>query len=103
MRKPEDVVAQLNSWDSVPDELYKRGIKGTRDNCELCPIATFLCLETGMDIEVSVSYVEFADPDDPSRTATFDLSTRASLFIQAFDDGEYPDLDENPEEDDECV
>lgn len=104
MRNPEDVVAQLNSWKNVADELYKRGVKGVRDNCEACPIATYLCRETGMNIEVDIFAATFRDPDDPVDGVEFILAPTVSKFISRFDDGEYPDLDENPYvEDDECV
>lgn len=96
MRNPEDVVAELNSWENVADELYKRGVKGTRDHCHACPIATFLCDETGWNTEVDATNVVFTDPNDTRRPVEFCLSEQATRFIYRFDDGEFPDLDLYP-------
>lgn len=96
MREPAEVITELNSWDSVADELHKRGITGTRDNCEACPIATYLCNETGWHTEVDTLGVTFRDPDDPDHVEVFNLSVEASRFILRFDDGMYPDLDDQP-------
>jgi hypothetical protein len=107
-----DALAALGDTPgTVAETLTDGGYRGVRDDCNECPTALYL-----LDVIVGITAV---DVDRVTVTATSDTPAAARIsenwqvrvlavvpipvreFIAAFDDGNFPDLDIAPPEDDE--
>jgi len=97
-RTMAEVMAEVETWQNPAFELEKRGIEGSRDDCQACPFAVFFLRETGRNEVASIKV------DDTETTVTapdgsvtvFENPSRMMWFIHDFDAGEYPELDVDP-------
>lgn len=105
----EDLTAALVSLgttkDEVADSLRAARIKGDREECHSCPVAEWLKGRFNLpdrNIEPSVNS-DWVSLEDPSLLEDISISSPVAVeeFVRAFDDRLYPDLDNNPDPDDE--
>lgn len=98
MRSIDEVFAEIATWTNFPDELSKRGITGTPDCSESCPMANFIVGETDpkevsmltVDAYVTSYWGPHGDLHEIDNPALMDR------FIIGFDDGDFPDLADDP-------
>lgn len=89
----KDAIKELGaSSKSVAAKLKRLGIKGERGSADSCPVANFL-KKRFVDDEIEV---------DGARVQVNGVSIEAPRFIadfvDRFDSGNYPEVDENPDE-----
>lgn len=96
---------KFKSMKSLAKFLESKGCKGDREDETSCPIATYFRNETGfepenisvrdeIEIDLSSSY----DSDDSPIGGTISLENTSAMddFIASFDNGEFPELDNDP-------
>lgn len=64
------------------------GIKGDKEEAESCPISNYLTAKVGKRVRVANEITLDGD--------TYGIPSAASTFISKFDEGGYPDLDNDP-------
>jgi hypothetical protein len=81
--------------DEVAESLRNRGIGGKRGCGDRCPLANFLCRETGVsDAEVTDQDISVAAKGDIFHSGAYFLATEPIHdFVTAFDAGRYPLLE----------
>lgn len=87
-----DKLAELGTEpDEIAEKLLELGCTGTRlgDNC---PVAHYLKQDIPQVIWVDGLFVDWADEAN-KRERNTRLPDPVMLFVEAFDRGEYPDLD----------
>jgi hypothetical protein len=80
---------------AIADLLVERGIKGKRDNEWECPAARYVkeaAKPTAPNADVTVVTEIAVDGE------TWEIPDALNLFIDAFDKGEFPDLDVNADD-----
>lgn len=85
---------RLGSKDAIADYLRAAGIKGKRMRSCMCPVANWLAfqLDTAQRVSVGSKITLAAYEDGPPAEAQ--TPENVSQFIYAFDQDEYPLLDE---------
>lgn len=78
---------------SVALELKVRGIKGERGNGADCPISRYMCQEMGCEATLANSRIIYTGAWSLVLTPT----KAVSHFIEDFDKGDYPELEESDE------
>lgn len=98
-RTVRDIFAEIGQWTDPAEELKKRGIKGNRGDCNACPMANFIIAEVPPEVaEITVdTYHTDVKYRDGSEEQHLNPQTMSD-FIEDFDNGEIPDLDNNPME-----
>lgn len=94
----DDVFAEVATWWNVAHELSKRGIKGTPECTDKCPMAVYIISETSPD-EVSKISVDTGETTIWNREGVerkLENPANMNQFIPDFDEGEYRDLLDDP-------
>lgn len=97
-RSVDEVFAEIASWESPADELEKRGIKGTPECTDKCPMAVFILAETSRDEVWSISVDNEVTRiyDDAGNKRVIDNPVNMCQFISRFDQGDYRSLCSDP-------
>jgi hypothetical protein len=81
----------------VAAALVAAGVKGKRSTRRSCPVANWLRLETGLDPSVDDDRVALREAEDLRTRVEVRTPDAVRGFIYDFEDGEYVDLDEEPD------
>lgn len=98
-RTVEQIVDDIGRWANCGDELEKRGVRGDRDCPTSCPMANYILTLTDPS-DVKAIWVDF---DGVVYTNSNDdkwyipAPDNMSKFIEEFDEGLFPTLDNHPE------
>lgn len=106
MPTASDLVYQLNAFadaESVKEYLKMFGVKGYRQDEMECPISQWISQQTHCSVATADTIKVFHNgldwADDPDFDE-YDTSTALKTFIDNFDEGHYPELDVDPDEED---
>lgn len=94
----ERILARLGDTEQqVADNLKLNECQGIPGQTGYCPVATYLKRAGGpsYDVQVMDDWVRVQDRQIPRTTAIVDLPQSHQTFIEQFDDGKYPALDED--------
>jgi hypothetical protein len=106
LASPEGLKEALSALGETADEiaasLQAQGIKGERSDAQCCPVARYLDQRfPGWEPDVQGAYVSishYEHGNHPGIHHEVDVESIAA-FVEAFDDEQYPALDEHPRED----
>lgn len=90
----EALAALPDTADGIAAHLLARGIRGARQNAECCPIANYLTGEGFTRV-----YVIETEASAEEQWLCVDLPASVTEFIDRIDDGEWPELVSEPEDD----
>lgn len=96
----QSILDEIGTWTHPATKLKELGIKGDRDDCSTCPMANYIASVMPRDVKwvrvngitTDIAYV------DPNRAPEVFQNPRNMMrFVEWFDEGEYPELDNNPD------
>jgi hypothetical protein len=99
LRKALIPLAKCKSGKQVAALLTKNKIKGSQGDAATCPVVVYLEKITGFGCEVSDTQVSFSDVlrEYTIHDVPYEVPVSAAVrdFVTRFDDGKYPELDED--------
>lgn len=89
-------LANMGTEGEVRNFLVSRDIRGIRERTDACPITQYLKRNLGdrVDVQTHGDVVEFFNVDT-GHMIQFDIPIHLQVFIELFDENEWPELEMN--------
>lgn len=95
----QSILDDIGTWTAPAEKLKELGVKGDRDDCNTCPMANYIAsvMPAGVQwVRVNGTTTDIAYVDPRREDETFVNPRNMVRFVEWFDEGEYPELDNNP-------